>query len=143
MTRHSWTTEGERKWLVDLIPDFLEAQENKTTSTFWPNIYQRYAEEFPIAPPTADEINSANGNLENATRQKKKAIEKVWHISSLIVNKRYILNILSQSVSFTGSIITPVPTVPCQGQNSTSSLSKSPESASQHGRHIRRYIGKN
>jgi hypothetical protein len=81
MTRQSWTTEGERKWLTELIPDFLAAQENKTTSSFWPRVYQGYAEEFPIGPPTADEIKGADNNQDLATRQKKKAIEKVWIVS--------------------------------------------------------------
>ena len=82
MTRHSWTTKGERKWLTELIPEFLEAQENKTTSSFWPKVYQGYAEEFPIVPPMADKINGVDNNQELATRQKKGAIEKIWDISS-------------------------------------------------------------
>jgi hypothetical protein len=89
MTRHCWTTDDERKWLSDLIPEFLAAQENKTTSSFWPKVYQGYATEFPIAPPTADEINCANSQ-EHATRKKKKELEKVCHFSSLI---EYILNV--------------------------------------------------
>jgi hypothetical protein len=81
MTRHSWTTEGERNWLSELIPDFLAAQENKTTSSFWPRVYQGFAEKFPIAAPTADEIKGADDNQELATRHKKKAMEKVWNVS--------------------------------------------------------------
>lgn len=82
MTRQSWTTEGERKWLTELIPEFLAAQENKTTTTFWPKVYQSYAQVFPIAPPTADEIKAADNNQEVAARQKTKAIQKVCHVRS-------------------------------------------------------------
>ena len=77
MTRQSWTTEGECKWLTEMIPNFLAAQENKTSSSFWPRVYEGYAEKFPIAAPTADKIKGADNNKELATCLKKKAIEKV------------------------------------------------------------------
>lgn len=80
MTRQTWTTEAEREWLAELIPSFLEAQENKTTTTFWPEVYKSYADKFPITPPMADEIKAANGNEELATRQKTKVVQKVHQL---------------------------------------------------------------
>ena len=79
MTRQAWTTLEQRDWLKSWIPRFLEAQENKTTSTFWPELYRSWEDKFPVQDPTANEVNAAGGT-EKARKAKKQAMQKVIHL---------------------------------------------------------------
>ena len=76
MPKKSWASE-EQTWLLAQLPDFCQAQEVKTTPSFFSELYQKFHEEWPLASPNANEISTADGNKEKAKTAKQKASENV------------------------------------------------------------------
>ena len=101
MTRQTWTTAEERDWLKSWIPRFLEAQEKKTTSTFWPALYEAWGSTFKAPEPTADDIKAA-GSVERAEKTKRSATHKV---NIYILFASWKLDKNSQSACFIGFTI--------------------------------------
>jgi hypothetical protein len=77
MPKKSWTSDDQQTWLLAKLPDFRQAQEAKTTPTFFSELYNKFHEEWPLASPNADEISKAGGNEEKAITDKQKASEQV------------------------------------------------------------------
>jgi hypothetical protein len=77
MPKKSWTSEDQQTWLLAKLPDFRQAQEAKTTPTFFSELYNKFHEEWPLASPNADEISKADGSEEKAKTDKQKASEQV------------------------------------------------------------------
>jgi hypothetical protein len=77
MPKKSWASEKQHTWLLAQLPDFRQAQEEKTTPSFFTELYQKFHEEWPLASPNADEISTADGNEEKAKTVKQKASENV------------------------------------------------------------------
>ncbi|KZT02134.1 uncharacterized protein LAESUDRAFT_618476, partial [Laetiporus sulphureus 93-53] len=61
-----WTSELQKKWLEDKRTAFLNAQETKTTSAFMSSTSEAWFGKFGIDPPTAKELQQANGSKEAA-----------------------------------------------------------------------------
>jgi hypothetical protein len=77
MTRKAWTTEPQREWLEARLAAFREAQHAKTTaSVFFPQSQKAFKEEWPVEPPTNEEIADA-GSIEKATANKNKTLNTV------------------------------------------------------------------
>jgi len=73
MTKKPWTTPDQRTWLENLIPAFVEAQENKTTgTTFFPETYEKWQKKWPVEPPTMEELAEAGGEAPKALARKTK-----------------------------------------------------------------------
>jgi hypothetical protein len=77
MPKKRWTSTEQRSWLEERIPPFIQAQQNKATSTFLDDIYRDWQERWPIEPPTEKELQSAKGIEERALAVKRKTIEDV------------------------------------------------------------------
>jgi hypothetical protein len=78
MTRKAWTTEPQREWLEARLAAFREAQHTKTTSTtFFPQTQKSFKDDWPVEPPTNEEITDAGGSIEKATANKNKALNSV------------------------------------------------------------------
>jgi hypothetical protein len=78
MTRKAWTTEAQRGWLEARLAAFREAQHTKkTTSVFFPQTQKAFKDEWPLDPPTNEELAEANGSMEKATADKNKALNSV------------------------------------------------------------------
>jgi len=74
MTRCKWTTADQEEWLKSRLPDFGNAQVNKTTSKeFFPAVLKDWRNAWPTPTPSPDEVTKA-GNVKKAT-QKKRAEE--------------------------------------------------------------------
>lgn len=114
MARGQWTTPPQRTWLEALVPAFVKAQQDKTTSTlFFPQLHKDYQALWPVESPTPAELIEAGGDEVKSMAKKKKAIENVsvnWaaHVSNLT----YSLS----SVFLTGSIIILVGPVLARGR---------------------------
>jgi hypothetical protein len=59
------------------LANFRQAQEAKTTPSFFIKLYQKCHEEWPLASPDAKEIFKADGNEEKVKNLKQKASEQV------------------------------------------------------------------
>ena len=79
MPKKSWASEEQQTWLLAQLElaDFRQAQEAKTTSGFFIELYQKFHEKWPLASPNADEISKAEGSEEKAITLKQKASELV------------------------------------------------------------------
>jgi hypothetical protein len=77
MPKKSWASEEQQTWLLSQLADFRQAQEAKTTPSFFIELYQKFHEEWPLASPNPDEISDADGNEEMAKTVKQKASENV------------------------------------------------------------------
>jgi predicted metal-dependent hydrolase len=77
MPKKSWASEKQQTWLLAQLADFRQAQEAKTTPSFFTELYQKFHDEWPLASPDADEISKADGNEEKARTVKQKASEHV------------------------------------------------------------------
>ncbi|KIL68679.1 hypothetical protein M378DRAFT_8154 [Amanita muscaria Koide BX008] len=81
MPRKRWTTPEQRSWLEERIPDFTQAQQDKTMGSFLGVVHQKWQEKWPAEEPTEEEIQAAKGNKERAEASKRKVIEervKYW-----------------------------------------------------------------
>jgi hypothetical protein len=77
MPKKSWASEEQQTWLLAQLADFRQAQESKTTPSFFITLYQKFHEQWPLASPNADEISKEDGNEEKAKTIKQKASEHV------------------------------------------------------------------
>jgi hypothetical protein len=77
MPKKSWASEQQQTWLLAQLADFRQAQEAKTTPSFFIELYQKFHEEWPLASPNAEEISKADANEEKAKTLKQKASEQV------------------------------------------------------------------
>ena len=77
MPKKTWASEKQQTWLLAQLADFRQAQEAKTTPSFFAELYQKFHDEWPLASPDADEISKADGNEEKAKTVKQKASEHV------------------------------------------------------------------
>lgn len=82
MTRKAWTTDLQKEWLEARLATFREAQAQKTVmKQFFPEILKAWKEEWPIPPPTVEEISEA-GSLQKAKAVKTKSQETVCDLSN-------------------------------------------------------------
>jgi hypothetical protein len=78
MGKRRWTTADQRTWLEARIPEFVQAQKDKSTSsTFFPDTHRAWQETWPTEPPTPEEVESAKGDEKVALTLKTKATEDV------------------------------------------------------------------
>jgi hypothetical protein len=78
MGKRRWTTPDQQQWLEALIPAFVKAQDDKTTtSVFFPETHQAWQKEWPVKKPTPQEIQDAKGDEQAALATKIKAVEDV------------------------------------------------------------------
>jgi hypothetical protein len=82
MPKKSWASAEQQTWLLAQLANFRQAQEARTTPSFFNDIYQKFHESWPLASPNADELSKADGNEELAKTHKQKASEQV---SSFII----------------------------------------------------------
>jgi hypothetical protein len=82
MPKKTWASDEQQNWLFAQLADFRQAQEAKTTPSFFTELYENFHVEWPLASPNADEISKADGNEEKAKTLKQKASE---HVSSFTI----------------------------------------------------------
>jgi hypothetical protein len=83
MPKKSWASKGQQTWLLAQLADFRLAQEAKTTSNFFIDLYEKFHAEWPLSAPSADELSKADGNEEKAKTDKQKATELVSGLFTL------------------------------------------------------------
>jgi hypothetical protein len=77
MGKKRWTTTEQRTWLEELIPMFIQAQQDKTVRLFLADTREKWLEKWPIPPLTAEEAQRAKGNPEKILVKKRKVIADV------------------------------------------------------------------
>jgi hypothetical protein len=77
MGKKPWTTPEQRAWLEALIPAFIQAQQEKATTSFFEDSYNRWYEKWPTAAPSEEEIKAAEGSAEKALASKRKTVDSV------------------------------------------------------------------
>lgn len=68
MTRRHWATDEQLTWLKARNPAYLEARQKGELSLWWPQTYQAWFDEWPLAEPTAEEVAEAGGSAEDAAK---------------------------------------------------------------------------
>lgn len=76
MGKKRWTTKDQFDWLEALLPGFIQAQRDKTTTQFFEKMYGDWHDKWPVKEPTEDEIETAGGSTE-ARASNLKAVETV------------------------------------------------------------------
>lgn len=77
MGKKRWTTPEQRTWLEELIPAFVQAQQDKLVRSFLSDTYGKWHEKWPTPPPTTEEVRRGKGNADKALTIKRKAAEEV------------------------------------------------------------------
>jgi hypothetical protein len=77
MGKKRWTTPEQRTWLEELIPAFVQAQQDKTVRLFLTDTSEKWNHEWPIPTLTAEEVQRAKGNPERILAKKRKEMENV------------------------------------------------------------------
>ncbi|KAJ8474938.1 hypothetical protein ONZ51_g6876 [Trametes cubensis] len=78
-TAKTWTTPEQREWLLARLPAFRESQAKKASGAWFSAIYEDWLTEFPLDPPTEQELRDADGDAEVAADEKKKAkLDVYW-----------------------------------------------------------------
>jgi hypothetical protein len=77
MGKKRWTTPEQRIWLEELIPAFIQAQQDSVVNLFFKDTYTKWHEEWPTPLPTAEEVKHVKGNAEKALAAKLKFAEEV------------------------------------------------------------------
>ena len=95
MPKKSWASDEQQTWLLAQLADFRQAQESKTTPTFFITLYQKFHEQWPLASPNTDEISQVDGNEEKAKLIKQKASEHVSHSFTIIFSCINTIHILA------------------------------------------------
>jgi hypothetical protein len=75
MPKKKWATLEQEAWLQERLSDFLHAQQQKTTTTFFPPIYEAWYKMYPRPAPTAEEIEEAGAMAKAQAVIKKKERE--------------------------------------------------------------------
>jgi hypothetical protein len=86
MPGKQWTTEEQRTFLTDRIPQFLEAQASGGLTMYWPRIYREWFEKFPekeVLFPGCDELSV----------EQEERLKKEFHIRRKVNNKSCINSI--------------------------------------------------
>ena len=78
MGKRRWTTTEQRDWLEARIPAFTEAQQTKSTGSFFPEVHRAWRESWPVPAPTEDEIRQW-GSAEIATAKLVKRAQEVGY----------------------------------------------------------------
>lgn len=86
MPKKSWASDEQQTWLFAQLAGFRQAQETKTTPVFFNELYQKFHDVWPLAPPNAEELSKQEGSEEKAITVKLKASEHVSISFSLIVD---------------------------------------------------------
>lgn len=77
MTRAPWTTVDQRAWLEGRKSKWLEANAAGQTKTLRPKLLADWYAAFPLEPPTATELQEANGDPQKAEQQKRRKMDHV------------------------------------------------------------------
>jgi|ERR1700679_597070 hypothetical protein len=77
MPKKTWASKEQLDWLSAQLPDFRITQDAKTTPSFFAKLYDEFHAQWPLAPPTEEEIANDDGNAELAQTTKEKASETV------------------------------------------------------------------
>ena len=62
MGKWQWSTETQRAWLEDLVPMFVQAQQEKTTREFFLKTHRQWQEKWPTLAPMEDEVEDRPDN---------------------------------------------------------------------------------
>ena len=88
MGKRSWASSEQIEWLNAQLSAFVKAQETKTTPAFLSAAYSQFHEQWPVTPPTSDEITNAGGQ-EEALSRKIKASESVSHLCRIMLTNLF------------------------------------------------------
>jgi hypothetical protein len=98
MGRKKWATNEKEGWLSERVPDFVQSQKDKTSSSFFAHIYSEFHKLWPYREPTEEEIEAQNekGNTEEEReRAKAEAEAKAKAIIFQDENKVSIIYLIS------------------------------------------------
>ena len=101
MTRKKWTTKEQEDWLAERLPSFVQAQKDKTSSGFFPPIYDDFNKRWPCPTPTQEEIAAAGGDRAKAEAILLKKYNKV----RILYFKQEDLTHSTYNRVFTGGIL--------------------------------------
>jgi hypothetical protein len=72
--RHGWTTDEQADFLTLLIPSYLENKVAKTLPDFWPPVFEKWFEQWPIkvSNTTANDSLDQNEDSDSETSDEEK-----------------------------------------------------------------------
>jgi hypothetical protein len=72
--RHGWTTDEQVAFLTPLIPSYLENKVAKTLPDFWPPVFEKWFEQWPIevSNTTANDSLDQNKDSDSETSDEEK-----------------------------------------------------------------------
>jgi hypothetical protein len=77
MGKKAWTTPEQCTWLENLIPNFVQAQQDKTVGLLLKELFVKWEQKWPTPPPTEGEVKKVKGKAEKALTIKRKSREEV------------------------------------------------------------------
>lgn len=96
-------TPAQLEWLRAKFVEFLHHQVNKTTSQFFPPLYEEYFSTWPPTP-TKEDINEAGGEVAVATAASRQIEERVRDIWLVMLICGELTTIMNNSGSTAGCI---------------------------------------
>ena len=69
--RRGWTTDDQENFLAAQIPSYRHSQSSNTRSDFWPPLWEKYFQQWPIQP-ASEKDNSADEQTEDASTEAAK-----------------------------------------------------------------------
>ena len=78
--RRGWTTEAQEEFLTSKIPTYLASQGSKSRSDFWPTLWEKYFEQWPL-PLTSDK-EKVEGEVDPDNLKKAKQV-RIFSLSDL------------------------------------------------------------
>lgn len=76
----TWLNDGQRAFLVDKYPQFVEAQNTKQTHRFWAPVYEVWWSRWPIDDSLIDDLTPENRKAVVARMQKGKEKVRQSHL---------------------------------------------------------------
>ncbi|KIM87976.1 hypothetical protein PILCRDRAFT_3685 [Piloderma croceum F 1598] len=96
MPKRKWTTKDQHDWLSERLPDFVDAQQTKTTATFFHPLYVDWLKEFPPPGPTEEEIQASSGDKEAANAAIIKKAKEGFQAYSWLYYEEKVKDIVDQ-----------------------------------------------
>jgi hypothetical protein len=105
--RHGWTTAAQEEFLTAHIPAYRSAQAGNTSSDFWPPLWEKYFDEWPVQQPKEPADSAEEG--ENADGETPPTLAEMKKVSILQILQNIFLSqvCLTLSESNIGSITIP------------------------------------
>jgi hypothetical protein len=85
-----WTTDKQEAWLSEWIPDFVQAQKDKSSLRFFTPIYSEFHRLWPYREPTKEEIEAQMKNNNAEEEDVERANNDTMAKSSSMMRTKYV-----------------------------------------------------